>query len=92
MKDDPSAVADAITLARNVNGKIVQNLFWAAIYNTLAIPVAGGALYPSEKVLLQPEWAALLMSASTISVTTNALLLNRVRLGDASKASATSRS
>ncbi len=84
MKDDPSAVADAIIIAWAVHTKIVQNLFWAAIYNTLAIPIAAGALYPSLKVLLRPEWSALLMSASTISVTTNALLLNRIRLGDAS--------
>jgi Cu2+-exporting ATPase len=80
MKDDPAAVASAITLARNVHTKIVQNLFWAAIYNTLAIPIAGGILYPSLRVLLQPEWAALLMSASTITVTVNALMLNRLRL------------
>ncbi|MGZ3550385.1 MAG: hypothetical protein ACXWNZ_19160 [Vulcanimicrobiaceae bacterium] len=55
-------------------------LFWAAIFNTLAIPIAAGALYPSLKVLLAPEWSALLMNASTITVTLNALLLNRVRL------------
>lgn len=57
-----------------------QNLFWAAIYNVLAIPVAAGALYPSLGVLLRPEWAALLMSASTVMVTLNALLLRRTRL------------
>jgi P-type Cu2+ transporter len=80
MKSDPSAVADAVTLARGVRGKIVQNLFWAAIFNTLAIPIAGGALYPSLKLLLLPEWSALLMNGSTITVTLNALLLNRLRL------------
>ena len=80
MRDDPSAVADALILARGVRTKIVQNLFWAAIFNVLAIPIAAGALYPSLKVLLAPEWSALLMNASTITVTLNALLLNRVRL------------
>jgi P-type Cu2+ transporter len=81
MQDDPSAVADAVILAHGVRTKIVQNLFWAAIFNTLAIPIAGGILYPSFKVLLAPEWSALLMNASTITVTLNALLLKRVRLG-----------
>ena len=80
MKDDPASVAGAVILARHVRGKIVQNLYWAAGYNVLAIPVAMGVLYPSLKVLLAPEWAAILMSGSTISVTLNALLLNRVRV------------
>lgn len=79
VNDDPASVPIAIQLARRVRGKIVQNLFWAAIYNVLAIPIAGGALYPSFGILLAPEWAALLMSVSTITVTVNALLLNRVR-------------
>ena len=78
VNNDPASVAIAIRLARNVRSKIVQNLFWAAIYNVLAIPIAAGVLYPAFKVLLAPEWAALLMSISTISVTVNALTLNRL--------------
>ncbi|ULH17819.1 copper-translocating P-type ATPase (plasmid) [Deinococcus sp. KNUC1210] len=77
MNSDPLSVAHAITLARQVRGKIKQNLFWAAIYNLLAIPFAAGALYPVYGILLRPEWAALLMSASTVIVTVNALLLGR---------------
>jgi Cu2+-exporting ATPase len=80
VKNDPADVARSIHLARAVRGKIKQNLFWAAIYNLLAIPVAAGALYPSLGVLLRPEWSALLMSASTVIVTLNALLLRKVRL------------
>ncbi len=79
VKNDPADVSLSINLARRVRGKIKQNLFWAAIYNLVAIPVAAGALYPSLGVLLRPEWAALAMSASTVTVTVNALLLNRVR-------------
>jgi Cu2+-exporting ATPase len=60
-----------------VSGKIKQNLFWAAVYNIIAIPVAAGALYPALGVLLRPGWAALAMSASTVTI--NAPLLNRVR-------------
>ncbi len=79
VKNDPADVSRSIQLARKVRGKIKQNLFWAAIYNIIAIPVAAGALYPALGILLRPEWAALAMSASTVTVTINALLLNRVR-------------
>jgi P-type Cu2+ transporter len=79
VKNNPADVAGGIVLARAVRGKIRQNLFWAAIYNVLAIPVAAGVLYPSFGILLRPEWAALLMSASTVIVTVNALLINRVQ-------------
>lgn len=81
VKNDPSDVSASIELARKVRGKIKQNLFWAAIYNLIAIPIAAGVLYPSFGLLLRPEWAALAMSASTVTVTLNALRLNRVHLG-----------
>lgn len=77
VRNNPADVASSIRLARAVRGKIKQNLFWAAIYNLLAIPIAAGVLYPSTGLLLRPEWAALLMSASTVIVTVNALLLVR---------------
>ncbi|UQN09171.1 copper-translocating P-type ATPase [Deinococcus sp. QL22] len=80
VRNNPADVASSIDLARRVRSKIKQNLFWAAAYNVLAIPFAAGVLYPSYGILLRPEWAALLMSASTVIVTVNALLLNRVRL------------
>jgi len=41
----------------------------------IAIPLAAGVLYPSLGILLKPAWAALAMSASTVTVTVNALLL-----------------
>lgn len=85
VKNDPPDVARAIELAQKVRGKIKQNLFWAAIYNLLALPIAAGILYPINDFLLRPEWAALAMSASTITVTLNALLLNRVRFRDAAQ-------
>ncbi len=75
MKDNPADVPAALDLARRVQRKIKQNLFWAAIYNVVAIPLAAGALYPSLGILLKPAWAALAMSASTVTVTVNALLL-----------------
>jgi Cu2+-exporting ATPase len=78
MNSDPASVAIAVRIARAVRAKVIENLFWASIYNLVAIPIAAGVLYPAFKVLLAPEWSALLMSASTITVTFNALLLNRL--------------
>jgi Cu2+-exporting ATPase len=78
MKSDPYDVPRAIELSRATVRKMQQNLFWASIYNILAIPVAAGVLYPSWGILLRPEWSALLMSASSIIVATNAVMLKRV--------------
>ncbi len=75
MNSQPQAVATAVRLARIVRGKERQNLVWAAAYNVLAIPIAAGVFYPSFHILLAPEFAALAMSLSTISVTLNALAI-----------------
>ena len=77
MKSDPSDILRAIRLSKATVRKMKQNLFWASIYNLLAIPVAAGVLYPAFKISLRPEIAALLMSISSIIVATNAVLLNR---------------
>ncbi len=77
MRSDPSDVLRAIYLSRATVGKMRQNLFWASFYNILAIPVAAGILYPRFGIMLRPEWSALLMSASSIIVATNAVLLMR---------------
>ncbi len=77
MKSDPTDVLRAIKLSKATVTKMKQNLFWASIYNLLAIPVAAGVLYPSLGISLRPEVSALLMSASSIIVATNAVLLNR---------------
>jgi len=78
MKSDPLDILRAITLSKATVRKMKQNLFWASIYNILAIPVAGGILYPSFGIMLRPEFAALLMSVSSIIVAVNAVLLKRV--------------
>lgn len=77
MKSDPADVLRAIRLSKATVTKMKQNLFWASIYNLLAIPIAAGILYPSFGISLRPEVSALLMSASSIIVATNAVLLNR---------------
>lgn len=79
VKNDPADVVKAISLSRKVDIKMKQNLAWAAGYNIAAIPLAAGILYPWG-VLLRPEWAALLMSASSIIVVFNALLLKKIKL------------
>ena len=78
MKSDPLDILRAITLSKATVRKMKQNLFWASIYNVLAIPIAGGILYPGFGIMLRPEFAALLMSISSIIVATNAVLLKRV--------------
>ena len=78
MKSDPYDIVRAIILSKATVTKMKQNLFWAAIYNVLAIPVAAGVFYNSLGWTLRPEIAALLMSASSIIVATNAVLLKRV--------------
>jgi P-type Cu+ transporter len=52
---------------------IKQNLFWAFGYNTLAIPIGAGLLYPFFAQMVSPELAALLMATSSLSVTLNTL-------------------
>lgn len=78
MKSDPADILKAITLSKATVTKMKQNLFWAAIYNILAIPVAAGAFYTAFGWMLRPEISALLMSASSIIVALNAVSLKRV--------------
>ncbi len=80
MKSDPYDIVKAIRLSNATVIKMKQNLFWAAIYNVLAIPIAAGAFYTTFGWSLRPEISALLMSASSIIVATNAVLLKRVKL------------
>lgn len=78
MKSDSYDIVKAITLSKATVTKMKQNLFWAAIYNVLTIPVAAGVFYNSFGISLRPEISALLMSASSIIVATNVVLLKRV--------------
>jgi len=80
MKNNPQDVVKAISLSRKTNFKMVQNLAWATGYNVFAIPIAAGVLFPTFGILLRPEWAAVLMSASSIIVVFNALILRRAKL------------
>lgn len=73
---DLRGVVTAIALSRATVRNIKQNLFWAFFYNVTLIPVAAGVLYPFFGILLNPVIAAVSMSASAITVVSNALRLN----------------
>ena len=75
MGDQLSGLPYALSLAKRTIGKIKQNLFWAFGYNLIAIPIAGGILFPKYGILLTPSIAALLMATSSITVVINALSL-----------------
>ena len=70
-----SAVDDALKLARKINLNMRQNLFGSFIYNSLAVAIAAGALYPLWGILLNPVIASVVMSLSSITVIANALRL-----------------
>ena len=76
---DPRAVVGIIRLSHATYRKSLQNLWWAAGYNVVAIPVGAGALAWAG-VSMPPAVAAILMSVSTIVVALNAQLLRRVDL------------
>ncbi len=79
VRSDPRDIPRIINLSRATYRKMVQNLWWAAGYNIVAIPLAAGVLAPWG-VVLTPAVGAVLMSASTMIVALNAQLLRRVRL------------
>lgn len=72
---DLKAVPKAILLSRKTISFIRQNLFWAFIYNLIAIPVAAGVLYPVNGFLLNPMIAGAAMALSSVSVVGNSLRL-----------------
>ena len=79
VRSDPRDVPRIIALSRATYRKMVQNLWWAAGYNIVAIPLAAGLAY-RWGLLLSPAVGAVLMSLSTVIVAINAQLLRRVRL------------
>jgi Cu+-exporting ATPase len=72
MRPDPSLVLDTLALSAATFSKIRQNLFWALIYNVVAIPLAASGL-------LSPVIAGAAMAMSSVSVVSNSLLLRRFR-------------
>ncbi|MCC6610053.1 MAG: heavy metal translocating P-type ATPase [Burkholderiales bacterium] len=79
VRSDPRDVPRIVNLSRATYRKMVQNLWWAAGYNIVAIPLAAGVA-ARWGILLSPAMGAVLMSVSTIIVAINAQLLRRARL------------
>jgi len=79
VRSDPRDIPKIVNLSRATYRKMLQNLWWAAGYNIVAIPLAAGVLAAWD-VLLTPAVGAVLMSASTVVVAINAQLLRRAQL------------
>ena len=77
MKSDLIDVLTTISLSKETIKNIKQNLFWAFAYNIVGIPIAAGVLYIFGGPLLNPMFAAMAMSLSSVSVISNALRLKR---------------
>lgn len=80
MKSNPLDVVKAIQLSKATVGKMTQNLWWAAGYNTIAFPIAAGVFFPAFGLMLRPEIGAIAMSGSSLIVAVNALLLKYTKL------------
>lgn len=74
VNSDPKDIATLILFGKATYNKMIQNLWWAAGYNIVAIPLAAGVLY-NWGIMLSPAVGAVLMSLSTIVVAINAKLL-----------------
>jgi P-type Cu+ transporter len=80
IKGDLAGIVRARKLSRATMKNIRQNLFFAFIYNSIGVPIAGGVLYPFFGILLSPILAAAAMSFSSVSVITNSLRLRHAKL------------
>ncbi|WP_292517023.1 heavy metal translocating P-type ATPase [Methanoculleus sp.] len=75
VRDDLVDAVAAVELSRKVMSRIKQNLFWAFAYNAALIPLAAGVLYPFFGITFRPEFAALAMALSSVTVVSLSLLL-----------------
>ena len=77
---DLRKLPSAFRLSQKTVKTVKMNLFWAFIYNIIAIPIAAGVLYPVNGFLLNPMIAGAAMAASSVCVVSNSLLLNFRRI------------
>jgi P-type Cu+ transporter len=78
-KGDLHGIVRARRLSRALMRNIRQNLFFAFVFNTLAIPIAADALYPAFFLLLNPMLASAATSASSVLVVSNAVRRRQTR-------------
>jgi len=79
VRSDPRDIPRIVNLSKATYRKMIQNLWWAAGYNVIAIPLAAGVL-AGRGIVLSPAVGAILMSGSTVVVAINAQLLRRAKL------------
>lgn len=75
MSGDISKISEFFRLSGQISSTMKQNLFWAFVYNVVAIPIASGILYPVNGFLLNPMIAGGAMAFSSLSVVLNSLRL-----------------
>ena len=80
MNSDLNCVLKSVILSKLTIRNIKQNLFWAFLYNCIGIPIAAGLLYPFFGILLNPMYAGIAMSLSSVCVVGNALRLKTKKL------------
>ncbi len=74
VNSDPADVINLVKLAKHARTKMIQNLWWGAGYNIIALPLAAGAL-SSIGIIIGPMLGAVIMSLSTVIVAINAMTL-----------------
>ena len=79
IKSNPLDVVKVFSLSKYTYRKMIQNLWWAAGYNIIAIPAAAG-VFAGYGMIMQPAVGAVLMSASTVIVAFNAWLMRKAVL------------
>jgi len=80
VKGDLQKIKSSIELSKDTLKTIKQNLFWAFIYNIIALPIAAGVLYPVNGFMLNPMIAGGAMSFSSVSVVMNSLRLKSKKM------------
>lgn len=80
VQNDLRGVVKAIDISKKTFSRIKLNLFWALIYNVIGVPIAAG-VFVGFGLQLSPEFAALAMAFSSVSVVTSSLLLNKTKIG-----------
>lgn len=79
VQNDLRGVVWALAMSQKTFSRIKLNLFWALIYNLIGIPIAAG-IFAGVGFILTPEFAALAMAFSSVSVVSSSLLLNRTKI------------
>lgn len=79
VQNDFRGVVWALAMSQKTFSRIKLNLFWALIYNVIGIPIAAG-IFAGVGFILTPEFAALAMAFSSVSVVSSSLLLNRTKI------------